>query len=206
MSEARRIRTGVCVQIVTALVAAALLLMVSFTVGQSKRHLNSGRWVTTEGVLFDPFVPNKQPLVLLFLMTDCPIANMFAPEIKRIITRYGAKGVQFAVVYADTKLNRESAKRHAQEYGLDCALILDPTHSLAKRAGASMSPEAVVISGKGSIVYRGRIDDRAADYGKIRTEPKHLDLRVTLDLVTQGKPVKVSRTKAVGCIFRTEKS
>ncbi|MEI7576884.1 MAG: redoxin family protein [Armatimonadota bacterium] len=206
MSESQRIRAGGYARVRAALGAVALLLIGSFTLGQMNRQFKPGRWVTTEGAIFDPFVPKEQPLVLLFVLTDCPIANMFAPELKRIIKHYGEKGVQFSVVYADTNLNREDAKRHARDYGLDCTLVLDSIHSLAKRAGATVSPEAVVISKGGQIIYRGRIDDRAVDFGKIRAEPKHFDLRVALDLTLLRKPIKMSRTKAVGCIFRTEKS
>ncbi len=206
MSKGRQIRKGPYVKIGLILGVVAATVIGGFGFGQSKRKLNPVGWVTTEGTYFDPFLPKKQPSVLLFILADCPIANKFAPEISRIMKLYESNGVHFTVVHVDTNLSPEAAKRHAKEYGLDCTLVLDPTHSLAKRAGATVSPEAVVIAEKGQIVYRGRIDDRAVDYGKFRPEPKQLDLRVTLDLVLMGKPVKVLRTKAVGCIFRTEKS
>jgi hypothetical protein len=186
------------------LTAAAVMLLNGIAMGQSNPKPNPDRWIAIDGTAIESFLPKQKPSVLLFLMTDCPIANKYAPELNRIIKDYRPKGVYFTAVLVDTGLSLDAAKRHAKDYGLDCTIALDPTHSLAKRAGATVSPEAVVVGTNGVIVYRGRIDDRVVEYGKIRPEPKIRDLRVTLDTLLRGKPVKVSRTRAVGCIFRME--
>ena len=49
------------------------------------------------------------------------------------------------------------------------------------------------------LLYRGRIDDRVADFGKRRVEPTRRDLRLALDDILAGKPVQTRLTKAVGC-------
>lgn len=190
---------------VSATVALTIWVLAVAAPGlQLNRGANPTRWVTTDGQFVNPFLANHHPTVLVFLLTDCPIGNLFAPELSRIEKHYRPRGVRFIAAFVDSKLSRDAAQKHAREYGIDCPIVLDPTYSLAKRAGATVSPEAVVISKRGEVVYRGRIDDRALDYGKIRPEPRSRDLRRTLDTVLLGKPVKVSRTKAVGCIFRAE--
>lgn len=159
-------------------------------------------WDTADGVMINPLKPSKGTIsVAFFVLSDCPIANGYAPEVGRIMTKYQSKGIQFSVVYVDSKLSAPAVKAHAKAYGYSCPLVLDPTHSLAKQAGATVSPEVVVVGGKGLIEYRGRIDDRAVEIGKLRPRPTRQDLRLTLDALLAGKPVPVAKTKAVGCLI-----
>ncbi len=162
-------------------------------------------WPTADGSKVNPLLTKKRPAVLLFMMTDCPISNMYAPEVNRIVKAYRSR-VAFTFVYVDASLTAASARKHNSEYGLSGTTVLDPTHSLAKRVGATVSPEVVVLDASGRIAYRGRIDDRVVTYGKIRPEPKQRDLRLTLDLLLAGKWIVKNRTAAVGCVFRSEKS
>jgi hypothetical protein len=133
------------------------------------------------------------------------MANLYAPEIKRIIDDYSGKGINFSLVYVDPAITREGAKQHLNEFGLGGQALLDPTHSLAKRVGATVSPEVVVLNPAGKVIYRGRIDDRVSDYGKVREKPRRRDLRISLDFALKGKAIPDPRTKAIGCIFRSER-
>jgi len=141
----------------------------------------------------------QKATVLFFVMHECPVANGYAPEINRIISEYAARGVQGFVVYVESDLSPEKARRHSRDYGFKSGSLFDPKHLLVKAAGASISPEAAVFGPTGEVLYRGRIDDRVADFGKRRVEPTRRDLRLTLDAILAGKPVPARLTKAVGC-------
>ncbi len=144
--------------------------------------------------------PNDcKAVVLLFLGHDCPISNSYAPEIKRLCQEFSPGDVAFCVVYADSELTREEASKHASEYCLPCPAILDPKMSLALQVGATVKPEAAVLSPQGELLYRGRIDNLYADFGKRRPQPTCRDLKNTLETVLTGRSVKVARTKAIGC-------
>ena len=78
-------------------------------------------------------------------------------------------------------------------------MLLDPKQKLAKAVGATVSPEAVVVSPKGKRLYRGRIDDRVAALGRKRPQPTTRELRDALEAIEQAKPVRVKETKAIGC-------
>ncbi len=137
----------------------------------------------------------------IFIIHDCPIANGFAPEINRIVADYAGKPVAFYLVYVERDLAPEAARQHAKEFGFTATALLDPAHALVKRAGATVTPEAAVLATDGAVLYRGRIDDRFADYGKRRAAPTTRDLRDALDAVLAGKPVATPFTKAVGCFI-----
>lgn len=138
-------------------------------------------------------------VVLLFLGHDCPVSNGYAPEVGRLCQEYTPKGVAFCVVYADADLGAGDARKHAKEYGYPCPAILDPKLTLASKVGATVKPEAAVLSPAGELLYRGRIDDTYADLGKRRPRPTRRELKDALDAALAGKPVAVARAKAVGC-------
>src|SRR3954470_2773277 len=55
--------------------------------------------------------------VLIFIATDCPISNSYAPEINRICTEYDGHGpgkFRFYLVQVDPDLSPEAAARHAR--------------------------------------------------------------------------------------------
>ena len=79
--------------------------------------------------------------------------------------------------------------------------IIDATQSLAKAAGATVTPEVAVILPNGTIAYRGRIDNTWVGLGKNRRQPTETDLKNALDQIAAGKPVTTPRTKAVGCFI-----
>lgn len=183
------------------LVVSALSSACSLAQAPRKRH-EPETWSTTDGVKIDPLRASKgRTAVVLFMLTDCPIANAYAPEVSRIIEAYGAKGVSFSIAYVDPGITSEAATKHLRDYGYRCAGVLDPKRTLALRAGATVSPEAIVISPKGVIVYRGRIDDRATGYGKVKPRASRQDLRLTLDAVIAGKSPPKATTPCVGCII-----
>lgn len=143
----------------------------------------------------------QKATVLLFTTHDCPIANKYAPEIERIYQAYRTKQVTFFLVYVDGSLTATEAKKHRNDYKLTLPAVFDTKHHLVKRAQAVVTPEAAVFSSAGKLIYRGRIDDRAVDFGKVRVNPTRKDLRIVLDSFLSGKPVTPKTTRAVGCFI-----
>lgn len=138
-------------------------------------------------------------VVLLFIADECPISNSYAPEISRLAARCASQNVKFTLVNTDTHVSANDVKKHGQEYGLKCPTLLDPTHALARYAHATATPEAIVYALNGTLVYRGRIDNRYVGFGKARPQATTHDLRAALDAFLAHKPVAQRETKAVGC-------
>jgi len=140
--------------------------------------------------------------VVLFIASDCPISNSYAPEVNRICDQYGGEGpgkFRFYLVHVDPDLEPRDARTHAREYGFTCPIVLDRDRVLCRKLGATVTPEAFVIGEGGKVLYKGRIDDKWAGYMKARPEPTIRDLRAALDAVRAGKPVPTRETEAVGC-------
>lgn len=159
-----------------------------------------------DGVAHTPLTvpPKDTAALLLFVTPDCPIANAFSPEITRIQRDFGSKKIKIYLVYVDPDLTAESIRKHRKEYGLSALpALLDYKHTAAKAVGATHTPEAALVTAKGKLAYRGRINNLYAKLGKARRKITKHDLRDALEALTTGKPVPTPRTKVIGCYLPT---
>lgn len=148
-----------------------------------------------------PMAPEMaRAAVLLFITHDCPIANAYAPEYRRLWGEYAARGVAFTLVHVDPDATAERLRRHRKEFGLEqLPTVHDREQRLVRAVGAKMTPEAVVVTQVGGVVYRGRVDNLYADYGKRRRQATHRDLRDALDAVLAERSVANPRVPGIGC-------
>lgn len=137
--------------------------------------------------------------VLLFTRADCPISNRYAPEVRRLAGRYGEHGVVFYLVYPNPDATPASIREHLEEFAYRLPALRDPEQRLVAATGARVTPEAAVFDPGGRMVYRGRIDDRWASFGTLRTAPTRRDLAEVLAGLAAGDSPEPRTTEAVGC-------
>lgn len=142
---------------------------------------------------------NKKAVVVFFIMTDCPLANGYVPEMNRIRAEYGPRGVAVYAAHSDPLTGAEAVRKHVAEFGYTFPVLLDPELKLARLIGARIVPEAAVLSPEGELLYLGRIDNRMEEITRRRPEPTERELRQALDAVLAGRKPAVTRTRAVGC-------
>jgi thiol-disulfide isomerase/thioredoxin len=154
-----------------------------------------------EGHPLDPFhnVTGKI-VVLVFVRTDCPISNRYAPTIQAMSAQYGNR-VAFYLVYPIRSETAEQIRKHTQEYDYHLPILRDPDYALVKRAQVQVTPEAAVFSPAGRLLYHGRIDDWYVDFARARPTPTTHDLSAALDAAVVEKPVPIAATPAVGCFL-----
>jgi len=145
--------------------------------------------------------PDWQWMVLLFTQVDCPIANRYVPEVKRIAEDYAADGVHVVCVYPDRDETADVIAEHQEEYAVSTTAVVDHDHQLVDRFQVQVTPEVVVLDREQQVRYQGRIDDLYTDFGRGRREPRRHDLRLALDALVAGRPVEVKQTEAVGCLI-----
>ena len=150
--------------------------------------------------MVDPFqTTDRQATVFIFIRTDCPISNRYAPAIQKLDREFGAQGVSFWLVYVDPRQSLAEVRQNFTSYGYHLHAVLDPKHTLVRLAGAQVTPEASVFSSQGRLVYHGRIDNSYVDIGQRLPAPTENDLELTLNAVLAGRPVPQKTTRAVGC-------
>lgn len=141
----------------------------------------------------------EHPTALLFLISDCPVANRYAPEVNKIYTAYRKQGFNLIAVYEDPAITASQATKHMKSFGYKFEGCIDKGHVLAKRYSAKISPEVVLLSKDGKVAYQGRIDDAYADVGVRKTVIRSHDLSNAIQALLKGHTIAVPRTTAFGC-------
>mgnify|MGYP003484179877 CR=1 FL=1 len=77
-------------------------------------------------------------------------------------------------------------------------IIADSDRKVADLYGAQKTPEVYVLGPKGTLLYRGRIDETHDDPKNVKSP----DLRNALEAILSGKPVPAAETKAFGCSIK----
>ncbi len=137
--------------------------------------------------------------VLIFLGTECPISNGYAPSLKRLYASLQTSDVLMLGIHCDPDVTSDLAQTHAREYELSFALALDHDQRLARACGVHIVPTAVVVGAEGRIVYRGRIDNRYVATGVRRPEATVFDLKTAVETALAGRQPDPVVTEAIGC-------
>jgi hypothetical protein len=158
--------------------------------------------------------PDRTARLLIFVTSDCPISNYYATVIQDICATNRMKGLTCTLVYEDAGFDEVRMDAHLREYGYRGSArpkpgsttidaVIDRDRSVARRAGATVTPQAVLSGADGRLLYRGRIDNRYDALGKPRRVVTRHDLRDAVDAVLSGRPVQTSETPALGCFIPT---
>lgn len=139
--------------------------------------------------------------VLLFVSTDCPVSNRYAPEVRRIADRFAGNAVSFVTVYPNPAETDASVRKHTAEFALPPRAVRDAGQALVSRTGVTITPEVAVFDERGRLVYRGRIDDRYASIGVERPAASQHDLEDVLTALAARRTLLPRTTDAVGCFI-----
>ena len=139
--------------------------------------------------------------VLLFISTECPVSNRYAPEIQRIYRAFSPQGVRFWLVYPNRSDTPAIVAKHREMFGYPDIVLRDRTNAFLKAANPLVTPEVAVFDANRRLVYSGRIDDRFVELMRERPQPTSHDLEDALTAVLANKTVEPSRTQAVGCFI-----
>ena len=136
--------------------------------------------------------------VIFFVSPYCPTSNTFGPEMNAIVKDFGADFV-FRFVHSDTTVPTEVILQHASLMGFTVPVLIDGEQKVARKLGARITPEVVVVGKDGKTLYQGRINDLYLGPTKRQREATTADLRDALEAIKAGKPVAIARTEAMGC-------
>ena len=178
---------------------AAVIAAVGWIGVSGVRASQSPAGVDLAGQAVDPFHANPdKPVVLIFVRTDCPISNRYAPTIQRLSAQYADK-VAFWLVYPDKSESSAAIERHLHDYGYKLPALHDPQHSLVKLGQAQVTPEVAVFDASGVLAYHGRIDNWYVTFGHARPAPTTHELDDALQAVLKGGKPQVATASGVGC-------
>jgi thiol-disulfide isomerase/thioredoxin len=152
-----------------------------------------------DGKTVHPFTSNNdRVVVLLFVRTDCPISNRYAPTIRKLHEKFQGKA-DFWLVYPDAGESASRIRTHDEQFHFAIPALRDVHRDLVKRAHATITPESAVFDSAGKLMYHGRIDNWYEDFGRSRAAPTTQELDNAIRNTLDGKPTVPDHANAVGC-------
>jgi thiol-disulfide isomerase/thioredoxin len=139
-----------------------------------------------------------KPVILIFVRTDCPVSNRYAPTIQALSQKYSGSAVMM-LVYPDKTESSAKIEKHLQEYGYKLEALQDPHHALVKLGQVQITPEVAVFNGKGDLIYHGRIDNWYKDFGHARSAPTTHELDDAIQAALNSQHPVPASVGAVGC-------
>jgi peroxiredoxin len=143
---------------------------------------------------------DKKAVVVVFVGTECPLANLYVPTLIDLHKEYAPKGVQLLLINSNEQDSFPLVSAHALERDIPFPVLKDFDHKVADLFGAKRTPEAFVLDEKRVIRYTGRIDDQYG-IGYQKAKPTRQELKTALDELLAGKPVSTPKTEAPGCLI-----
>jgi thiol-disulfide isomerase/thioredoxin len=137
-------------------------------------------------------------VVLVFVRTDCPVSNRYAPLIQKLSTEHAGKAA-FWLIYPSKSESPEAIRKHEREYGYKIPALRDPRHVLVKESQVQITPEVAVFDLSKRLVYHGRIDNLYEDIGRARSTATTHELEDAIFAALTGKSLAVDATHGVGC-------
>ncbi|HEY8145821.1 MAG TPA: thioredoxin family protein [Kofleriaceae bacterium] len=142
-------------------------------------------------------------VVLEWFNPGCPFVRYAHGDgpLRDLAAKHTSTGVVWLAINSGSKgkqgygvdLNREWREKWHMEY----PVLLDEKGEVGRSYGATNTPQMFVIDARGSLVYRGALDN--APLGKVPSEGHRIYLNDALAAVAAGRPVEVAETKAYGC-------
>jgi len=142
-----------------------------------------------------------KPLVIIFMCNHCPFVKHVAPELVRIVSVYGDRGVSFIGINSnDIATHPDDSpakmKEEAKLQGYSFPYLFDESQDVAKDYQAACTPDFYVFDKDHRLVYRGQMDDSRPKSDKPLTG---YDLRAALDCVLAGKRPTDIQKPSIGC-------
>ena len=145
-------------------------------------------------------------VVLEWFNPDCPFvkASHSKGSLKDAAKRNAAKGVVWLGVNSAASgkqgFSPERVAEGKKAFGLEHPILADTTGQVGKLYGATNTPHMYVIDAKGTLVYKGAIDNSPDGEGDSPTGGKLINyVDAALDDLAAGRPVATPDTKAYGC-------
>jgi hypothetical protein len=155
--------------------------------------------VDLSGAPVDPLkAVGGKVVVLIFVRTDCPISNRYAPTIQRLSVQHAGRAV-FWLVYPDKAESVEAIRKHERDFKYELPALRDLQHTLVKESRARITPEAAVFDTNHRLVYHGRIDNLYEDFGRARNAATTHELDDAVRAAVEGKMLPTDNAPAVGC-------
>jgi peroxiredoxin len=141
--------------------------------------------------------------IVVFDCNTCPVSKAYNSRIIALNKKYAPQDFPLIAINPNSPEvskgeSYEEMVKLAKKKGYDFPYLYDESQQIAKAYGATNTPHVFVLKKTGNelkVAYIGAIDDNSRDAEE--ASKKYVEQAV--DEILAGKPVSVTKTKAIGC-------
>jgi len=149
-------------------------------------------------VALKDLLAKSKAVVVVFDATKCPYAIGYKERVAKMGKEYAGRGVAFVTINSNKTEPAAEVAEDAKKHGFEFHVLKDEGNRVADLYDAKKTPEIYVLDPKGTLLYRGRIDETHEDPKNVKSP----DLINALEAILAGKPVPAAETKAFGCTIK----
>lgn len=137
--------------------------------------------------------------VYVTLSPECPISRGYIPTLNRLHEEWLGNGVDLIGVIPEVPAATTDVDEFRTDFRIAFPLAVDRRGRLCQQLEMTHMPEAVLVNRAGTVLYRGRIDDR---YVRIADAPRKIrehSLENAVGRFRGGHMTQKIVTQAIGC-------
>lgn len=163
----------------------------AFPEGATKMKNTDGRELTLDEISKD-----KRGTLVVFSCNTCPYAKAWKDRIVEIGKGAEKKGLGVVMINSnDSEKYKGDDMASMLTAGIPFPYVVDATSNVARSFGATKTPDIFLFGKDKKLVYKGAVDDNSDDPNGVKDHY----LKTAIAQLLDGKPVKPSETKSVGC-------
>ena len=143
--------------------------------------------------------------VFIFLAPDCPLSQNYSLTLNNLSEQFKTNKIEIYGIISGNNFKKNEIQDYVSKYKIRFPVLLDTDFKLATYFNAEKTPEVFVVNPEQKILYRGAIDNWAADLGVHRSVISEQYLGDALNNIVHDSEVKIKETKAVGCFIEKNK-
>jgi len=137
----------------------------------------------------------KKATAYVFMSGTCPYCKMYQGRLAQMTKDYAEKGIDFVMVYPTRATPaEEKAAYHKAAKLTGAPMVNDADASIAAALKITKTPEIVLTTKEGEIVFRGGIDDNPGNADAVNKAY----LRTACDDLAAGRKVSVTSAPLYG--------
>jgi len=144
--------------------------------------------------------------IIIFDCNTCPMSRAYSSRIIALNKKYASQGFPVVLINPNSaevvaEESFDEMKNHAKEHGYDFPYLYDQSQDVVRKFNPTNTPHTFILNKTSNglkVAYIGAIDNNSRDGAKA---DKHFVEEAVNELLA-GKPVTVTKTKAIGCTVK----
>lgn len=145
-----------------------------------------------------PFFTHNKPTLFVFLSPECPLCQNYTLVLNGLQLQY-SDSINVCGIFPGKSYTAKDITTFAKTYSITFALYIDKQKKLSNYLQATTTPQAILVSDSGAVLYSGAIDNWAVSLAKRRPAPTEFYLKNAIAQTLLNTPIMVKTTNPVGC-------